>query len=187
MTDKSTETGAGIPTAAAKPANWLNLPVEVAASLLAITTVLIALGPLHLPPWAIFIGWAGTFAMGGPTRENMRRIWAVMPLGSFTAFLIVLGFHQAAQVFSGTAYVIAEMVILFVLNGAMISVSRLSPVFAFVPGMFFGFATYFATFFGGFGPDSTSPVLALLAAVAMNALGPVYAWLNMKLAAPHGH
>jgi hypothetical protein len=26
-----------------------------------------------------------------------------------------------------------------------------------------------------------------LATVAMNALGPVYAWLNMKLAAPHGH
>lgn len=183
MTDKSTEIGA----TAARPANWLNLPVEVAASLLAITTVLISLGPPHLPPWAIFIGWAGTFAMGGPTRENMKRIWAVMPLGSVAAFLIVLGFQQAATLFTGAAYVVAEMVILFVVNGAMISVARLSPVFAFVPGMFFGFATYFATFFGGFGPDSTSPVLALLAAVAMNALGPVYAWLNMKLAAPHGH
>lgn len=182
MTDESTE----ISTAAGKPANWLNLPVEVAASLLAVTTVLVALGPLHLPPWAIFIGWAGTFAMGGPTWENLKRIWAVMPLGSFTAFLIALGFQQAGELFTGTAYVIAEMVILFVLNGAMISVSRLSSAFAFMPGMFFGFATYFATFFGGFGPDSTSPVLALLAAVAMNALGPVYAWLNVKLAAPHG-
>jgi hypothetical protein len=183
LTDESTE----ISTAATKPANWLNLPVEVAASLLACTTVLVALGPLHLPPWAIFIGWAGTFAMGGPIRENLKRIWPVMPLGSFAAFLIVLGFNQAAELFTGTAYIIAEMVILFVLNGAMISVSRLSPVFRFIPGMFFGFATYFATFFGGFGPNSTSPVLALLAAVAMNALGLLYAWLNMKLAAPHGH
>jgi len=171
----------------AKRTNWLNLPVEIAASLLAITTVLIALGPLHLPPWAIFIGWAGTFAMGGPTRQNMTRLWAVMPLGSFTAFLIVLLFNQAAQVFSGNAYIVAEMVILFCLNGAMISMARVSSVFAFIPGMFFGFATYFATFFGGFGPDATSPALALVAAITMNALGPVYAWLNMKLAAPHGH
>ncbi|WP_084210629.1 DUF1097 domain-containing protein [Pseudonocardia acaciae] len=169
-----------------KPANWLNLPVEVAASILAVTTVLIALGPLHLPPWAVFIGWAGTFAMGGPTRENLKRIWPVMPLGSFAAFLIVLGFQQAAQVFTGAAYVIAEMVILFVLNGAMIAVSRVSSVFTFVPGMFFGFASFFATFFGSFGPDPKNPFLALLAAIFMNALGPAYAWLNVKLAAPHG-
>lgn len=184
MTDKSAEITAD---PHAKPNSWLNLPVEVAASLLAVTTVLIALGPLHLPPWAIFIGWAGTFAMGGPTRQNLNRIWAVMPLGSLTAFLIVLSFNQAAQIFTGTAYIISEMVILFCLNGAMISMARVSSVFAFIPGMFFGFATYFATFFGGFGPDSTSPAAALVAAVAMNALGPVYAWLNMKLAAPHGH
>lgn len=184
MSDKSAEITVD---RAAKPASWLNLPVEIAASLLAVTTVLIALGPLHLPPWAIFIGWAGTFAMGGPTRENLHRIWAVMPLGSLTAFLIVLGFNQAAQIFTGSAYIVAEMVILFCLNGAMISMARVSSLFAFIPGMFFGFATYFATFFGGFGPDSTSPAAALVAAVAMNALGPVYAWLNVKLAAPHDH
>lgn len=184
MTDKPADlTG---PTGE-KSTNWLNLPVEIAASLLAITTVLIALGPLHLPPWAIFIGWAGTFAMGGPTPENLKKIWATMPLGSLTAFLIVLAFNQASEIFTGTAYVVAEMVILFCLNGAMISMARVSSIFAFVPGMFFGFATYFATAFGGFGPDATSPLAALLPAIAMNALGPVFAWLNMKLAAPHGH
>lgn len=184
MSDKSADITAGV---GAKPTNWLNLPVEIAASLLAVTTVLVALGPLHLPPWAIFIGWAGTFAMGGPTRQNMTKLWTVMPLGSFTAFLIVLAFQQASQMFAGNAYIVAEMVILFCLNGAMISMARVSSLFAFIPGMFFGFATYFATFFGGFGPDSTSPAAALVAAVAMNALGPVYAWLNLKLAAPHEH
>ena len=167
--------------------NWLNLPVEVAASLLAVTTVLISLGWLHLPPWAIFIGWAGTFAMGGPTPENLRRIWPVMPLGSVTAFLIVLCFEQAGKSFTGTAFVIAQMVILFILNGAMIGVGRFVKAFSFVPGMFFGFATYFATVFGGFGPDAGNPWAALLPAIAMNALGPVYAWLNVKLAAPHDH
>jgi energy-coupling factor transporter transmembrane protein EcfT len=75
-------------------------PAEIVASLLAATTVLISLPPYHLPPWAIFIGWAGTFAMGGPTKENLKRIWLVMPIGSIAAFLIVLGFIQASQYFS---------------------------------------------------------------------------------------
>jgi len=39
------------------------LPVEIVASLLAATTVFT---PSHLPPWAIFVSWAGTFAAGGP-------------------------------------------------------------------------------------------------------------------------
>jgi hypothetical protein len=53
--------------------------------------------------------------------------------------------------------------------------------------MFFGFASYFATFYGGFGPNPHSPAAALGAVILMNALGPLYAWLNVKLAAPHGH
>ncbi|HET7328868.1 MAG TPA: DUF1097 domain-containing protein [Nocardioidaceae bacterium] len=185
MSDNEADQLAG--TVDTEPTNWVNLPVEIAASLLAATTVLVGLSVLHLPTWAIFIGWAGTFAMGGPTMANLKRIWPVMPLGSLTGFLIVLLFNQAAQVFSGNTYIVAEIVILFCLNGAMISMARVSSIFAFVPGMFFGFASFFATFFGGFGPDSTSPGAALIAAIAMNALGPVYAWLNMKLAAPHGH
>ena len=51
-------------------------PAEVVASLLAVTTLLT---PYHLPPWAIFVSWAGTFAMGGPSKENLKRIWTVVP------------------------------------------------------------------------------------------------------------
>lgn len=158
-------------------------PAEVIASLLAVTTLLT---PAHLPPWAIFITWAGTFAMGGPSRENLKRIWPVMPIGSFTAFLIVLGFNLAAQHFSGNAFLLAQMVILFVLNGSMMLVGRIHG-FNFVPGMFFGFATYFATYFGGFGPVPNDPFVCLLAAVVMNAIGPFYAWLTVRFSAPHAH
>lgn len=171
--------------APAAPSNWLNLPTEVAASLLAVTTVLIALPPANLPPWAIFIGWAGTYAAGGPRPDVLRKIWPVMPVGALTAFLIVLGFGIASRHFSGDAFIAAQMVILFVLNAAQILLARLVHAFAFVPGLFFGFASYFATYFGGFGPHPHDAVWALVAVVAMNALGPLYAWLNMKLAAPH--
>lgn len=163
-------------------------PAEIVASLLAVTTVIISLPPWNLPPWAIFISWAGTFAAGGPRPEVLKKIWPVMPIGSFTAFLIVLGFDWASHQFSGVQFIVAQCVILFCLNLAQMLVARIPGLgLGFVPGMFFGFASFFATFYGGFGPNPHNPVAALGAVILMNALGPLYAWLNVKLAAPHGH
>src|SRR5579883_1400263 len=113
-------------------------PAEIVASVLAATTVLIALPPLNLPTWAIFISWAGTFAAGGPNLTVMRRIWPVMPVGSFFAMLIALAFTQASHYYSGTTLIIAQMTILFFLNTCLMALARL-PIFAFIPGMFFGF------------------------------------------------
>lgn len=159
----------------------------IVASLLAVTTVIISLPPYDLPPWAIFIGWAGTFAAGGPTPEVLKKIWPVMPVGSVTAFLIVLGFNVASHYLTGVAFIAAQCVILFCLNLAQMLLARVPGLgLGFVPGMFFGFASYFATFYGGFGPSPHSPIAALVAVILMNALGPLYAWLNVKLAAPHG-
>jgi hypothetical protein len=163
--------------------NGKALPAEIVASILAVTTVIISLPPFNLPPWAIFIGWAGTFAAGGPTRHVLQRIWPVMPLGSTTALLIVLGFQLASHYVSGTAFIIAQMVILFVLNTAQLYLARV-PLFAFAPGMFFGFASYFATFYGGFGPVPHNPFWAWIAVVLMNALGPIYAYLNVRWSTP---
>ena len=162
------------------------LPGEIVASALAVTTVLISLPPYHFPPWAIFIGWAATYAMGGPSVQNMRRIWPVMPIGSLFAFAIVLGFQEASKHFAGASFIVSQMVILFCLNATMMLMSRL-PGLGFTPGMFFGFASYFATMFGGFGPVPHDPVWALLAVLPMNALGPVYAWLKHRYSAPEAH
>jgi hypothetical protein len=162
------------------------LPGEIVASALAVTTVLISLPPYHLPPWAIFIAWAATYAMGGPSLQNMRRIWPTMPVGSFFAFLIVLGFQEASKHFSGNAFIASQMVILFCLNATMMLLARL-PGLGFLPGMFFGFASYFATMFGGFGPVPHDPYAALVAVIPMNALGPVYAWLKNRYSAPETH
>jgi hypothetical protein len=94
--------------------------------------------------------------------------------------LIALAFEQASRHYSGPALVIARMTILFLLNTCLMCTARL-PMFSFIPGMFFGFASYFATLFGGFGPVPHNPYIAWLAVVPMNALGPVYAWLTQKL------
>ncbi len=160
-------------------------PAEVVASLLAVTTIFISMPPWHLPPWAIFISWAGTFAMGGPSTQNLKRIWPAMPVGSIVAFLIVLCFNRASDYFSGGDFTMAQVVILFCLNGSMMFLARIIPSLSFIPGMFFGFASYFATVFGGFGPVPHDPAAALGAVILMNALGPAYAWVNARYSAPH--
>jgi hypothetical protein len=158
-------------------------PAEIVASLLAVSTLFV---PAHLPPWAIFISWAGTFAAGGPKPDTLKKIWITMPIGAIVACLIVAGFNQASQYLSGNGFVLAQCVILFCLNGAMMSLGRL-PAFSFVPGMFFGFASYFATLFGGFGPTPGNLMVALGATILMNAIGPAYAWLTANLGAHHHH
>ena len=157
-------------------------PSEVVASLLAVTTLFT---PHHLPPWAIFIAWAGTFAAGGPKPRILKKIWTVMPIGAIAAYLIVQGFSVAAQNFTGTWLLVAQCVILFSLNGSMMLLGRF-PACNFIPGMFFGFASYFATFFGGFGPVPGDSFYALVSVLLMNALGPLYAWLTATLGA-HRH
>ena len=160
-------------------------PAEIVASLLATTTIIESLPPFNLPPWAVFIGWAGTFAMGGPSRENLQMLWRVMPIGSFVALIITLLFMSAADYLAGAALIITEMVILFVLNTAMLLLARLK-LFSAPYGMFFGFASYFATMFGGFGPIPNNPYWAFVAVIIMNAIGPAYAWMNYNWAShPH--
>ena len=160
------------------------LPVEIVASLLAATTVIISLPPFNLPPWAIFISWAGTFAAGGPRPDVLRKIWPAMPVGSTYALSIVLAFEAASRYLTGSAFTIAQMAIIFSLNTCLMYTGRI-PVFSFIPGMFFGFASFFATFFGGFGPVPHNPYAAWIATVLMTGLGPAYAWLTARFGAHH--
>ena len=54
-------------------------------------------------------------------------------------------------------------------------------LFGLVPGMFLGFASFFATCFGGFGFDPGNAWAAWVSVVLMNALGPVFAYLSRRL------
>jgi hypothetical protein len=159
------------------------LPAEIVASTLAVTTIFIAMA-FHLPPWAIFITWAGTFAAGGPSASVLKKFFPTMVVGGIFACAIVMCFKVASQYFTGTSYIIAECVILFTLNATMMSLGRF-PALSFIPGMFFGFASFFATYFGKFGPVPGDPLFALAASVAMNALGPIYAWITANFSAHH--
>ncbi|HVB11455.1 MAG TPA: DUF1097 domain-containing protein [Bacillota bacterium] len=159
------------------------IPAEIVASVLAATTVLLSLPPVNLPPWAVFVAWAGCFAMGGPTAANMKTLWKTMWIGSTYAAIIVLILNAttAHMSFWGSQWM--TMATIFVLNTGLMFTGRIKAV-SFVPGMFFGFASYFATVFGGWSWSVHNPYTAWVAVLIMNAIGPAYAWLNVKLSFP---
>ncbi|MEV0321103.1 DUF1097 domain-containing protein [Streptomyces sp. NPDC050658] len=161
------------------------LPHEIVASVLAGLTAFIGGTALHLPPWAIFIGWAGTFLLGGPNLANAKRLWLAMPAGSTFALIIVLVEEHAATALGEGQFArnCMQALVILVINSALMYAGRIKAL-SLIPGMFFGFASYFATFFGGFGYDAGNPWAAWVCVVAMNALGPVFAYLSMRLTFP---
>ena len=72
-------------------------------------------------------------------------------------------------------------VIILVVNTALMYSGR-TRVLALIPGMFLGFASYFATVFGGFGFAPQNPWAAWVSVLAMNALGPVFALVAHRVA-----
>ena len=152
------------------------MPNEIVCSLLAATTAFIGGNALHLPVWAIFIGWAATYLAGGPGRATFARLYPAMLAGS--TFGLAVGLLDAAL---GTALgsgQLAQDVVLAVVILAVNTVlmySGRTRALTLVPGMFLGFASFFATSLGGFGFAPQNPFAAWLSVVVMLALGPLFA------------
>ena len=162
--------------------NKPRIPAEISASILAATTAFIGGGVLHLPVWAIFISWAATHLAGGPRLSIMKRLWVAMPAGSTFALIVIL-LDQKFGTILGEGYwatcgVLA--VIIFLVNSALMYTGR-TKLFSLVPGMFMGFASMFATTFGGFGPDPQNVFVCWIATMAMNFLGPIYSWIRVRV------
>jgi uncharacterized protein DUF1097 len=161
------------------------IPFEVTSSVLAGTTAFIGGTALNLPPWAIFIGWAGTLLAGGPKLAVAKRMWAAMPVGSAFAMVIVLiDQHIGTGFGSGRAAQDAVLALIILVVNTVLLLSGRLKVLSLVPAMFLGFASYFATFFGGFGFHAGNLYAAWVSVVVMNALGPVFAFLGAKLTFP---
>jgi hypothetical protein len=158
------------------------LPHEVSASIVAFATVFLLMSPLNMPTWAIFITWAGTFLQGGPSLANAIAMVTATTTGAGFGVAAVLLNRETGTMF-GTgvfAQTLAPAVVVFFVNGTLLATSRLRP-FALIPGMFFGFASVFATYFGGFGYDAGHLGAAFVSAAAMCALGPLCATLGLRL------
>jgi hypothetical protein len=154
------------------------IPNEIVSSVLAATTAFIGGNALNLPVWAIFIGWAATYLAGGPSRATFVRLYPAMAAGSTFALVIVLIDGRFGTAL-GTGTLAGDAVLalaILVVNTALMYSGR-TRLLALVPAMFLGFASYFATMFGGFGFAPHNPFAAWVSVLAMNALGPVFALL----------
>jgi hypothetical protein len=160
----------------------IRLPHEVSASIVAFATVFLLMSPLNMPTWAIFVTWAGTFLQGGPSLANAVPMVTATTTGAAFGVVAVLLNRETGTMFGTGAFAqtLALAVVIFVVNGTLLATGRLRP-FALIPGMFFGFASLFATYFGGFGYDGGDLGAAFVSSAAMCALGPVCAALGLRL------
>lgn len=160
----------------------IRLPHEISASIVAFATVFLAMAPLHLPTWAIFITWAGTFLLGGPSKANAVKIVTATTAGAAFGVAAILLNRATGTMFGSSELgtTLALGLVIFVVNGTLLATGRLR-AFSLIPGMFFGFASLFATYFGGFGFDSGNLAAAFLSSAAMSALGPLCAFLGLRL------
>ncbi|MET0853981.1 MAG: DUF1097 domain-containing protein [Microterricola sp.] len=158
----------------------LALPPEIAATLLAVSTVLLG-AMLGLPTYGIFLGWAaaGLAGTGRPARlpvlARCLAIGAVFGAGTLaatTALGTVLG-PDVPQWVSAVA-------VLAIANPLMIMVGR-APALSSVPGMFIGFSTLFAVHLGNTAAISGDIVAALLVTVSMNLTGLAFYMLYNRL------
>lgn len=159
-----------------------HLPHEISASIVAMATVFLTMSPLNLPTWAIFVTWAGTFLLGGPSRSNTAKMIIATTTGAAYGVIAVLLNQATGTMFGEGAFgkTLALGVVIFVVNGTLLATGRI-PFFACIPGMFFGFASLFATYFGGFGFAPGNLAAAFISATAMCALGPLCAFLGLRL------
>ena len=160
----------------------IRLPHEISASIVAFATVFLGMAPLHMPTWAIFITWAGTFLLGGPTWANAVKLGTATTAGAAFGVAAIL-LNRATGAMFGTSELgttLALGAVIFVVNGTLLATGRLRP-FALIPGMFFGFASLFATYFGGFGFAPGNLGAAFVSSAAMSALGPLCAFLGLRL------
>jgi len=162
------------------------IPHEIVASVLAGATAFIGGTALNLPTWAIFISWAAMFLLGAkPTLRNATRLWATMPIGSAFALVIVFVDQQLGTVLGEGQFAknVVLGVVILVCNTALMFTGRVR-AFALVPGMFLGFASFFATYFGGFGFAPGNLWAVWVSVVVMNAAGPVFAYLSRRWTFP---
>ncbi len=160
----------------------IRLPHEVSASIVAGATVLLTVSPLDMPTWAIFITWAGTFLLGGPTKANAVKLITATTAGAGFGVAAVLLNRATGTMFGSTtpARTAAMALLIFVINGTLLATGRIR-AFSLIPGMFFGFASLFGTYFGGFGFHTGNLAAAFVSSAAMSALGPLCAFLGLKL------
>ncbi len=155
----------------------MNLLVSLAVSItvLVIGWVYVAIGipSLDLVVWAGVIGWGSFYAAGGGL-DGLKKALAGNLSGAIWAFLALLLFGLV-----GGGNILVLAVIVGVAAGLMVLQANI-PLFGFIPGAFFGAATWFGA--NGGSALTTKAGMILVSLVIGAALGYVSEAIGKKMA-----
>jgi hypothetical protein len=173
------------------------IPAAITGGILAAFTVFLAWPGLLSPPlalnfgaWGIFITWAGYFAAGGKGPGNskaiIKKMYPAIIWGSFWGFVAgVIFTYYNSSMGSQLNILLFDFLIIFLVNQPILWGGKFWKGFSYTPACFYGFATFFATFFGGFGLDPGQVVVAWLSGLLMNLLGPLWAHMQVLFTASY--
>lgn len=147
---------------------------------------------LNFGVWAIFITWAGYFAAGGggpgKTKEVYKKMYFAIFWGSIWGLAAGVGFYYInPHLTNNWTLLTVDGIIIFLVNQPILWGSKYWGPLKYAPAQFYGFATFFATYFGGFGIEPFGDhniYIAWASGLAMNFLGPIWGYLQVYLSFP---
>jgi len=172
------------------------IPTALTGGFLAALTVLFSIpGVLKMPyelnlgAWAVFITWAGYFAAGGggpgKSLPVFKKMYFPIFWGSFWGLIAGLSFNEFNPHLSGTAQtLLVDGIVIFLVNQPILWGSKYWGPLKYTPANFYGFATFFATYFGAFGFEPGQIYVAWISGLLCNFLGPIWGYLQVYLSFP---
>ena len=149
------------------------IPMEWFIAALAALTVPLSVYA-SLPMWATYVTWAGAFLVG--PNESIRKLFPTLIVGTVSGVIFFALAFTLDPIVGSVA--LTNSVLVFVMTLGLLYLARV-PMFALVPGIFFGFTCYVGVVLAA--QVTTIPALFgpwVYATVAL-LLGPPLAWLSV--------
>jgi uncharacterized protein DUF1097 len=164
----------------------LRIPLEFSVGILAALTLLLLLPPLNFPIFGIFVFWGGTFLLGSPNLEGVKKMVPPAILGTIFGVGTLLLFQFIDPIAGGSVPLVTlvNIVILFVVVTLLVYCARI-PGFATIAAAFCSFAVFVATATGAWNGLAPHNLFNFwLAATLMCCAGPFFAWASVALTRP---
>lgn len=156
------------------------LPPEVAATILAISTVLLG-AVVGVPTFGIFLGWAAAALASSGLATRMSVLGRCLVIGALFGAGTLAAQSVVGQLLGAEVPLwVSTVIVLAVANPLMILLGR-TPAFGSVPGMFIGFSTVLAVHLVSAAPIAGNVLGALLVGAATNLTGLGFHWLNGRM------
>lgn len=154
------------------------IPMEwFVATLAALTIPLFVLA--NVPVWATYVTWAGAFLVG--PNEAIRKLYPTLIVGTISGVI----FFTLALTIDPIIGLVAlpNSLIAFGMTLGLLYLARI-PVFALVPGIFFGFACFVGVALAARASSIPALFVPWLYATGALLLGPPLAWVSVVMYLP---